>query len=57
MGIMRDIKGMSKEYMKDPHGQYFRNLDKMLKLYKTSGVPKKKVIQHLKDWIETNAEH
>jgi hypothetical protein len=54
MGMIRDVKAMSREYMKDPHGQYFRNLDKMLKLYKTSGVPKKKVIQHLKDWIEKN---
>lgn len=54
MGVIRDIKHLSSEYMKDPHGQYFRNLDRMLKLYKQSGVPKKKVIAHLKDWIETN---
>jgi len=54
MGVIGDVKSMSREYLKDPHGQYFRQLDKMLKLYKQSGVPKKKVIEHLKLWIEKN---
>jgi len=51
MGIVSDIRKMSKDYLKDPQGQFFRQLDLTLKMHKQSGVPVHKVIQHLQDWI------
>jgi hypothetical protein len=40
---------MSKEYMKDPYGQYYKNLDKMLKIGLDQGLPAKEIVEHVKD--------
>ena len=50
MGVTKDIRHMSKEYLKDPHGQYFKNLDKILKIGWQQGIKKEKIIKHVKDF-------
>lgn len=50
MGLSRDLKNMLDEYKKDPKGQYWRNLDKLLNLYKTGKVTKHDVLEHVKAW-------
>jgi hypothetical protein len=50
MGLGKQLKDLSKEYMKDPKGQYFRHLKKILNLHKGSGVSKKEVLQYVNEW-------
>jgi len=52
MGLGRDLRKMAEEYRKDPHGQYWRNLDKMLNLHSTGKVSKQEVLQHVKEWAK-----
>ena len=52
MGLGKQLKDLSKEYMKDPKGQYFRHLQKILDLHKRSGVSKKEVIDYINKWKE-----
>jgi hypothetical protein len=50
MGLSRDLKNMVDEYKRDPSGQYWRNLDKMLNLYQTGKLTKQQVLDHVKEW-------
>lgn len=50
MGITRDIKNLTKEYKRDPKGQYFRKLQQMLDIYKISGASVEEVYQYCKNW-------
>ena len=50
MGLGKQLKDLSKEYMKDPKGQYFRHLQKILDLHKRSGVSKEEVIDYVNKW-------
>jgi len=50
MGLGRQIKGLTKEYLKDPKGQYFRHLKKLLDISKTHKIPKKEVVRFVRDW-------
>lgn len=52
MGLAKQLKDLSKEYLKDPKGQFFRQLDNVLGLYKRSHVSKEEVIEHLEQWID-----
>lgn len=52
MGLSRQLRDMYKEYKKDPSGQYWRNLDKMLGLHTTGKVSKKQVLEHVRKWAE-----
>jgi len=54
MGLSGQLKGLTKEYLKDPQGQYFRQLDKILSFHAKSHVPVEKVIAHLQKWIADN---
>jgi len=48
MGVFKKVQNLSKEYMKDPSGQFFRHLEKILNLHEGSGVSK----QEVKDWLK-----
>ena len=50
MGLTKQLRGMTKEYMQNPKAQYFKYLDKVLNLYKRSNVSKKEVMDHVKKW-------
>jgi hypothetical protein len=50
MGLVKDLKKLSKEYMNDPKGQYFRHLNKILNLHSQSGVSKKEVLKYVESW-------
>lgn len=52
MGLGKKLKQLSKEYMENPKGQYFRNLDKMLNLHKISKVSKQEVIDYVNEWMK-----
>ena len=52
MGLGKQLKDLSKEYMKDPKGQYFRHLQKILDLHKRSGISKEEVIVYVNKWKE-----
>ena len=52
MGLGKQLKELSKEYMKDPKGQYFRHLQKILDLHKRSGILKEEVIDYVNKWRE-----
>lgn len=50
MGLGKDLKSLTKEYMTDPRGQYFRHLEKILNLHTQSGVSKSEVLDHVNRW-------
>lgn len=50
MGLSGDLKRLAIEYKRDPSGQYYRNLDKMLTLYKTGKTTKQEVLAHVQSW-------
>jgi len=50
MGIGGRLKNLTKEYMNDPRGQYFRHLKKILDLHKSSGVKKIEVLHYCQKW-------
>lgn len=52
MGLAKQLKDLSKEYLKDPKGQFFRQLDTVLELHKRSHVSVEEVIEHLEQWID-----
>jgi hypothetical protein len=52
MGLSGDLKRLAIEYKRDPSGQYYRNLDKMLSLYKTGKTTKSEVLAHVRAWAE-----
>lgn len=52
MGVTRQMKDLLKEYKKDPVGQYYRNLDKMLGLHKTGKQTKQQVLEYVRKWAE-----
>ena len=52
IGIMKDLRTMSKEYIKDPHGQYYKNLDKILKIGLDQGIPKKDILKHVEERLK-----
>lgn len=52
MGLGKQLKNLTKEYMKDPKGQYFRHLDKILDLHKRSGVSKDEVKDYIDKWMK-----
>ena len=52
MGVIRDIKQMSREYLKDPHGQYYRNLDKLLQIGINQGLSPADIQQHVNDYFK-----
>jgi len=51
MGLAKQLKDLSKEYLKDPKGQFFRQLNTVLELHKRSHVTVEEVIEHLEQWI------
>ena len=50
MGLGKQLKDLSKEYMKNPKKQYFRHLEKILNLHKQSHVSKEEVIDYVNKW-------
>ena len=44
------LRNLTSEYLSDPRGQYFRHLEKILNLYKNSGVSKDEVLEYIKEW-------
>lgn len=52
MGLGRKLRDLSKEYMQDPKGQYFRHLVKILELHKQSGVSKQEVKDRVDLWLK-----
>ena len=52
MGLGKDLRGMSKEYLKNPRAQYWKYLDKILKLGRDQGVPAKDIQEHVKEYFE-----
>jgi len=52
MGIARKMKDLTKEYMRDPKGQYYRHLKKILDLHKQSGVSKIEVLHYCQKWYD-----
>ena len=50
MGLGKQLKGLTKEYLRDPKGQYFRHLEKILNLHKSSGVSKNEVLDYINNW-------
>lgn len=50
MGMIKDLKKLSKEYMTDPKGQYFRHLQKILDLHTQSHVSKQEVLDYVERW-------
>jgi hypothetical protein len=52
MGLRKDLMGMAKEFKSDPHGQFFRKLDTLLKIgHHQIGIPKHKIIKHVKEYF------
>lgn len=52
MGLGGKLKDLTKEYMNDPRGQYFRHLRKILDLCKQSKVSKNEVLNYVKNWYD-----
>ena len=52
MGIGKKLKNLSKEYMQDPKGQYFRHLEKILNLHKMSKVSREEVKEYFDKWFK-----
>ena len=52
MGLRKNLGDMAKEYAKDPKGQYFRHLLKILELGKTSNVTPKEIKAYVETWVE-----
>jgi len=50
MGLIGDVKKLSKEYMKDPHGQFYRNLDKLIQIGINQGIPLSEIQKHVEDF-------
>ena len=50
MGLGKQLKDLSKEYMKNPKKQYFRHLGKILNLHKHSFVSKEEVLEYVDNW-------
>lgn len=50
MGLSGDLRRLAIEYKRDPSGQYFRNLEKMLNLYRTGKTTKEKVLEYVRAW-------
>ena len=50
MGLTKRLRDLSKEYMNDPKGQYFRHLNKILNLSKSSNVSKDEVKKFVENW-------
>lgn len=50
MGLGKNLKDLTKEYMRDPKGQYFRHLEKILNLSKQSKVSKSEVFEYVEEW-------
>lgn len=52
MGLSKKLKDLTKEYMKDPRGQYFRHLEKILMLSNHYHIPKKDVKEFVDNWFK-----
>jgi hypothetical protein len=52
MGLAKQLRSMTKEYLKDPRGQYFHNLNKVLNLSKRSNVKKEEVVKFVNVWAK-----
>lgn len=52
MGLSKKLKDLTKEYMQNPKKQYFRHLDKILNLSKSSGVSKQEVKDMVDYWVK-----
>jgi len=50
MGLGKQLKGMTKEYLESPRKQYFKYLEKILNLHRSSGVTKKEVSKYVQEW-------
>ena len=50
MGLSGDLKRLAIEYKRDPSGQYYRNLEKMLNLYTTGKTTKQEVLAYVQRW-------
>jgi len=56
MGIAKKLTGLAKEFKNDPQGQWFKHFDTILRMHKTSGVPRQDVIDYMNKWIEAEDE-
>jgi len=50
MGLGKQLKGMTKEYLQNPKQQYFKYLEKILNLHSKSFVKKEEVVNYVKEW-------
>lgn len=52
MGMRKKLMDQAKDFKCDPHGQYFKHLDKLLRVSQSVGVPKKRVLHHVTAWAK-----
>jgi len=52
MGLRKNLTDLTKEYQKDPKGQYFRHLHKLLEVGLSSGVTTKEIKAYVDTWAE-----
>lgn len=52
MGIGKDLKNKYIEFKKDPKGQYFRHLEKMLNLNTIGNISKEDVLDYVEEWAK-----
>ena len=50
MGLRKELMQMSREFKKDPHKQYFKQLQNVLDISKTYKIPKKEVLKYVEKW-------
>ena len=51
MGLTKKFKELSKEYLNDPYGQFFRNLDKLVDIGLKQGIAKDEILRHVKNTL------
>ena len=50
MGLGKQLRGLTKEFMTDPKGQYYRHLNTILELHKRYNIPKRQVKKYVDHW-------
>lgn len=50
MGLGKRLKDMTREYMNDPKGQYWKYLNEILNIAKKHNISKKEVSKYVQNW-------
>lgn len=51
MGLAKDLRGMARDYKKDPHKQFYKHLDSLLDIGQSQGISKNQILSHVKDYL------